>query len=717
MHLLVFRGTVLPRIVFVRRAKVAVMFSVFSCLWFTTTSEAEEFYSNRTPSVTVEELAGSKGWSIGEDLVEVKILAYGKETGDRESELMTYLFDHGLLPTGAFTLTNQGPALRYELERAGLITNWSKNYGELLCNLNTQKRCRNSTPVYADYDTLKVPTLRRYPYFTFDTVSLNSESFSGAVREISNLLPQEWTPKQHGVEMTREAYVEEVARKYEAQLNNPWKNREIVLPQKQGTVFDVYVPRADARNTNSRLHNFGDKVFIVRNPEKEEPPQGNDETLGITTAAAETADKKKCSTLESEHAKKLAAAGIHIDFSELKKRPSNAARVGVIDEVFTRDHPEFRDETYSPFPCTPMRTVKSGDPDHGLFIAGLLEAKQNGFGIVGAVSKSITVSIPKRNDRDLVAYINKSLTEDSLPKILNVSWKGKFTDWSQTEILVHRLRARTLWVAAAGNSRKDLTEQRYCLEFPLCLFRQNNVVTVAALDSKGDDLSSESNYGRFSVHIAAPGEELLGIVQGGLGTGTGTSFAAPFVSAAAAMIQEKFPDIPPRRLRNRLLYTADFSRPSINDRVEFGVLDVSAAINSENIKEDLLWINGRKEPLRGKLIPVGELSGLYLTAPGVDENLKKSRLLRLIREKGVKKYTVIGLFTEPGGELVLRRYSNVSISGVSDLADCDYQNGTLKNEDICKEKPKYMLKMANEKQNVMLTKVDEYVARLTKNPD
>jgi subtilisin family serine protease len=65
------------------------------------------------------------------------------------------------------------------------------------------------------------------------------------------------------------------------------------------------------------------------------------------------------------------------------------------------------------------------------------------------------------------------------------------------------------------------------------------MLSVAATDDR-DKLASFSNYGKKSVDMAAPGDHIASTYVGSEYVYmSGTSMAAPYVAAAAAMLREK----------------------------------------------------------------------------------------------------------------------------------------------------------------------------------
>ena len=122
-------------------------------------------------------------------------------------------------------------------------------------------------------------------------------------------------------------------------------------------------------------------------------------------------------------------------------------------------------------------------------------------------------------------------------RVLNNSWGGSaFSQALQDEI--DRAGANDmLFVTAAGNSGANIDTSP---NYPASLARPN-MVTVASSNAY-EQVSDFSNYGQATVHLAAPGENIVSTFPGGgYGYLSGTSMAAPMVSGAAALILSRCP--------------------------------------------------------------------------------------------------------------------------------------------------------------------------------
>jgi len=114
-----------------------------------------------------------------------------------------------------------------------------------------------------------------------------------------------------------------------------------------------------------------------------------------------------------------------------------------------------------------------------------------------------------------------------------------------------------LVVFAAGNSNSD---ERF---FPAA-YEPAMAVTGT---NRNDQKSALSTYGTW-IDLAAPGESILSThIGNGYRTVSGTSFASPHVSGAAALLVSRFPGLTPDIVRERLVQTAD-SIDSLNPGLE-----------------------------------------------------------------------------------------------------------------------------------------------------
>jgi thermitase len=138
-------------------------------------------------------------------------------------------------------------------------------------------------------------------------------------------------------------------------------------------------------------------------------------------------------------------------------------------------------------------------------------------------------------------------------RVVNASWGSTSNSKALEDAIRAAGDAGILFVAAAGNNSTDNDKRpHYPSNYDL-----PNVISVAALD-RTDSLTSFSNYGVKTVHIAAPGKDILSTWLGDqYREASGTSMAAPQVSGVAALIVAASPNISISKLRERLLKSVD----------------------------------------------------------------------------------------------------------------------------------------------------------------
>jgi len=128
-----------------------------------------------------------------------------------------------------------------------------------------------------------------------------------------------------------------------------------------------------------------------------------------------------------------------------------------------------------------------------------------------------------------------------------------------------------LVVMSAGNKSAD---SRDTWTYPAGISR-GNTLSVAALDITGS-LAEFSNYGP-RVDLAAPGAQIVGHVGRTLQVGStgGTSMAAPYVTAAAAMVWATHPDWTAAQVKEALIATVT---PNSLDVGSGGMVNIEEAI-------------------------------------------------------------------------------------------------------------------------------------------
>lgn len=162
--------------------------------------------------------------------------------------------------------------------------------------------------------------------------------------------------------------------------------------------------------------------------------------------------------------------------------------------------------------------------------------------------------------------------------VVNISISGTVYSSSYQRQINNCRNSGIMVVAAAGN--KGVSTATYPSDY-------EHVTSVIALNKSNDRWTSEkngsSNYGS-TKDISAPGTDIYACVPGNGYNATkeyasGTSFAAPMVSATAAMIKSVAPNLTPSDIETIIKSTAkDVGAEGKDDYTSYGLLDSGLAL-------------------------------------------------------------------------------------------------------------------------------------------
>lgn len=234
---------------------------------------------------------------------------------------------------------------------------------------------------------------------------------------------------------------------------------------------------------------------------------------------------------------------------------------------------------------------------HGTFIAGIVAAQAgNAAGIAGINPHARIMAVKALNNfgHTRASYLAKGIVYavDNGARLINISAGGLDATPAERAALDYAQANDALIVVAAGNEDREVADD--------ALLAHPAVLTVAATGPDGRR-APFSNWGS-AVDIAAPGVDIVSLRARRTDTlrdaipdyepgsaylgadrryyrATGTSFAAPHVTAVASLLLSRSPGLPAETLRRILLNAArDIETPGVDQLTGYGALDAAAAL-------------------------------------------------------------------------------------------------------------------------------------------
>jgi type VII secretion-associated serine protease mycosin len=292
------------------------------------------------------------------------------------------------------------------------------------------------------------------------------------------------------------------------------------------------------------------------------------------------------------HADQVRDAQWHVDYLDLatahQLSRGEGVTVAIIDSGVDASHPDLGDNLLPGVDLVDPDNRNAWTPeDHGTLVAGVLGGQGHGTGggdgVLGVAPAATVLPIRATDDReDDRQQPSSRLVADGIRQavasgagVISVSLSSEYSEVDERAVAAAR-RADVVVVAAAGN-RSD-GEEPGGVTFPAAL---PTVLAVGGVDQDGG--LAEFSVTGPELALTAPGKEIVTTRPGGeYAIASGTSFAAPIVAGAAALVRSRFPELTADEVIHRLVTTADDAGPlGVDEQYGHGVVDVVAALTAE----------------------------------------------------------------------------------------------------------------------------------------
>ena len=276
--------------------------------------------------------------------------------------------------------------------------------------------------------------------------------------------------------------------------------------------------------------------------------------------------------------------------------------VGILDTGIDLDNPEFSGRiSPNSSNITEGAAVSVDDLNgHGTAVASIIGAAKNDSGIHG-VAPSSTLLVKKLNNgggiviSNVANGINSAVTNGA--RVINMSFGADppaLPSSTERNAMQNAINQGVILVVASGNS--SLSEVLDMGRLSNCTgttggkcngFNANGrMIVVNAVTSSNAATAFGNECGdTASACMVAPGDGVgVTLIGGGSGTGSGTSFAAPHVTGALAVILQKFPTLSSSDAVSLLFSSAtDLGAGGIDTVFGRGLLNLNAAFRARGL--------------------------------------------------------------------------------------------------------------------------------------
>ncbi len=318
---------------------------------------------------------------------------------------------------------------------------------------------------------------------------------------------------------------------------------------------------------------------------------------GLAQACADTPDANQSQSLVSA----VAAAAI--------VAPPTTKPIAILDTGVDPNTAELRGRVLPGYNAATGSNDTSDVDSHGTEVASVAAARAGRFQGVSPTSPILPISIYNRSSETTVSWVVRGIEEAARrgAGVINLSSSNPAADVDPKDaaVLDQAITAAfakgTITVVSAGNEGKIN---------PAVPGNLTRVLTVGSATADGTR-DAFSNFGPW-IDLVSPGANMilpapLDVCTTGYGVASGTSFSAPAVAGAAALIWSQRPKLNAQGIYDvmRMGAVKDIYQNGRDDDSGFGLLDVATGISSgapprqtHEVDDDVFWLkqNPRLHP-------------------------------------------------------------------------------------------------------------------------
>ncbi|MEU9287098.1 type VII secretion-associated serine protease mycosin [Streptomyces sp. NPDC048275] len=323
--------------------------------------------------------------------------------------------------------------------------------------------------------------------------------------------------------------------------------------------------------------------------------------------------------------------------------------VAVVDSGVDGSHPDLTGQVLEGKDFTGGGDAQEDIIGHGTKMASIIAGHGHGAGnadgVIGLAPKAKILplrTLQTREDRNLDETWGAAVryAADHGATVINLSFGndgGGKTLSAGRDAIAYAQAHDVVVVAASGNEGSVAVSEPAALP---------GVVSVGAVDQDAN-LWTDSNTGK-GLTLTAPGVKIVGAnnaMSNGYGVSSGTSEATAYVSAAAALVRSKYPDLTAGQVINRLIKSASFlghkGLKAPDEEYGYGIIRPRQAVTMD------IPAGPKQNPL-GQLKSSNSTSGKASEETGASAQAKKkksssSNVLVLVLAGGIAAVVIVGV--------------------------------------------------------------------------